>query len=48
LFVSNSAKIQPIAHTSTPVEYVGEPKRSSGQRYHRVTTMGVYRLTGEP
>lgn len=29
-----SAKMHPAAHMSTPVEYRGAPKRSSGLRYH--------------
>lgn len=30
----SSAKMQPVAHMSTPVEYERAPRRSSGQRYH--------------
>jgi hypothetical protein len=29
-----SAKMQPAAHMSTPVEYIGAPYSSSGLRYH--------------
>lgn len=29
-----SANMHPAAHTSTPVEYIGAPKSSSGLRYH--------------
>ena len=30
----SSAKMHPVAHMSTPVEYERAPRRSSGQRYH--------------
>ena len=33
-----SAKIAPIDHMSTPVEYCRPPSRISGDRYHSVTT----------
>jgi len=33
-----SAKMQPIDQISTGVEYLGEPSRTSGARYHSVTT----------
>lgn len=33
-----SAKMQPIDHMSTPVEYCRPPSRISGARYHNVTT----------
>jgi len=33
-----SAKMQPHDHTSMEVLYVLEPRRTSGARYHRVTT----------
>jgi hypothetical protein len=36
-----SAKMQPIDHKSTGVEYVREPINTSGARYHRVTTSWV-------
>ena len=38
LRVHISAKMQPIDHMSTPVEYCRPPRRISGARYHRVTT----------
>lgn len=31
---SNSAKIHPTAHMSTPTPYILAPNRSSGERYH--------------
>lgn len=31
---SNSAKMQPTAHMSTPTPYILAPNRSSGERYH--------------
>jgi hypothetical protein len=33
-----SAKMQPIDQMSTGVEYLAEPSRTSGARYHSVTT----------
>jgi hypothetical protein len=33
-----SAKMAPIDHISTPVEYCRPPSRISGERYHSVTT----------
>lgn len=36
--VASSAKIVPVLQTSTGVEYRGEPSRTSGARYQRVTT----------
>lgn len=36
--VASSAKIVPVLQTSTGVEYRGEPRRTSGARYQRVTT----------
>ena len=38
-----SAKMQPQDHTSMDVLYVREPRRTSGARYHRVTTRGDVR-----
>lgn len=37
-----SAKMQPQDQTSIDVLYVREPNRTSGARYHRVTTCGSY------
>lgn len=48
LWPSNSPKIQPTAHMSMAVVWTGEPSRSSGARYHRVTTCGVIGLGGIP
>lgn len=36
--VASSAKIVPVLQTSTGVEYRGDPSRTSGARYQRVTT----------
>ena len=38
--------MQPIDHISIGVEYSDDPKRSSGARYHKVTTSEVYGLIG--
>lgn len=35
---SSSPRIQPAAQRSTAVEYFSHPRRSSGHRYHKVTT----------
>ena len=37
-FMASSANIHPIDQTSTGVEYLGQPRRTSGARYHKVTT----------
>jgi len=47
-FMRNSAKIQPTDHMSIDVLYSLAPSRSSGARYHNVTTIGVYGRSGEP
>ena len=44
----NSPKMQPTDHASIGVEYSLMPRRSSGARYHRVTTTAVYAFRGEP
>lgn len=36
--MASSAKMVPVLQTSTGVEYRAEPRRTSGARYHRVTT----------
>lgn len=36
--VASSAKMVPVLQMSTGVEYLGEPRRTSGARYHSVTT----------
>src|SRR5712672_1763688 len=36
-----SAKMQPHDHTSMEVLYVLEPRRTSGARYHSVTTLRI-------
>jgi len=47
-FMRNSAKMQPTDHISMGVLYSFSPRRSSGARYHSVTTIGVYGRRGEP
>ena len=39
--VSNSANMQPSDQMSISEEYSGDPRRSSGALYHRVTTSWV-------
>lgn len=39
-FVTISAKMQPTLHMSTGQEQRCEPRRTSGARYHNVTTFG--------
>mmetsp|Transcript_4572 Transcript_4572/g.14810 ORF Transcript_4572/g.14810 Transcript_4572/m.14810 type:complete len:294 (+) Transcript_4572:800-1681(+) len=46
--VAISAKIQPMLHMSMGVLYFLEPMRTSGARYHRVTTSWLYDRTGMP
>ena len=41
LWDSNSPKIHPVLHMSMEVVCWLSPNRSSGLRYHRVTTLGV-------
>ena len=36
-----SAKMHPMDHTSTGVEYILAPSRISGARYHKVTTCSM-------
>ena len=43
-----SAKMQPMDHMSTGVEYCLSPSRISGARYHSVTTSCVCVRTGMP
>lgn len=45
---SNSPRIQPAAHISTLVVWVGACNKSSGALYHRVTTCGVIGRKGTP
>eukprot|EP00967_Tisochrysis_lutea_P123827 scaffold206491_cov44-Tisochrysis_lutea.AAC.1 len=45
---TNSAKMQPSDQTSTAGPYIVAPRRSSGARYHSVTTGCVYALSGSP
>lgn len=40
--VASSAKMVPVLQTSTGVEYRAEPRRTSGARYHRVTTWNTH------
>lgn len=40
--------MQPTLHISIGVEYSLQHKRSSGARYHSVTTIGVYWRSGDP
>lgn len=48
--MASSAKMVPVLQTSTGVEYRGEPRRTSGARYQRVTTwehtQGLIQLSG--
>ena len=40
--------MQPTLHISTGVEYFLDPSKTSGARYHKVTTSCVYDRTGIP
>ena len=46
--VSSSPKMHPTLQTSIGQEYSLLPNRSSGARYHRVTTISVYCFNGDP
>lgn len=48
LHKSNSPNTQPTAHISTAHSCCREPSKSSGLRYHNVTTTGVIGLLGSP
>lgn len=48
LFYTNSAKIQPTAHVSTPKEYCFCPSNTSGALYQRVSISWVRVLIGIP
>lgn len=40
--------MQPTDHISIELEYFWDPSKTSGGRYHNVTTSCVYPLTGIP
>lgn len=46
--VRSSPKMQPTLHMSTSAAYFSAPRRSSGARYHRVTTNCVSFGGGSP
>ena len=45
---NSSAMIHPSDQTSIAGPYFGAPSKSSGARYHSVTTVGVYVPSGSP
>ena len=46
--INSSPKMHPHDQTSIAVEYSLIPSKSSGARYHNVTTIAVYACNGDP